>query len=259
MSLAIYCALLFIFGTAIGSFLNVLTARLPKGESLGGRSHCPHCGHQLVAKDLVPVLSYLSLRGKCRYCHSAVSPRYMVIELATGSLFALCGVFFTLPTGDMSALLLARALFIVAVAVTVFVIDLERYEILDSILLVSCAVVFILNVAVPGLLVPSLFAALGAFVFFGLLYLTGGRGKLIGFGDVKLGIFLGLATPGLAVAANIFLAYLIGAACAIPLLALGKKSLKSAVPFGTFLAASTVVTLYVGPQLVAWYLHLIGI
>jgi prepilin signal peptidase PulO-like enzyme (type II secretory pathway) len=252
-----YYLLVFVFGAAIGSFLNVVTQRAPKGRSLGGRSHCPHCSHQLEPTDLVPVLSYVCLGGRCRYCHAKISPRYLVLELVTGILFAATAYFF--PVADVaSGISLLRALFIIAILVLTFVIDLEHYIIVDSIVLVSCVVLALFAVATPSLLVPSLIAAAGAFAFFLLLHLVG-RGRYLGFGDVKLGIFLGLATPGLLAVANIFLAYLIGAAVAIPLLVLGKKQMASKVPFGTFLAVSTVVTLWFGPQLVAWYLRLIGV
>ena len=253
----LFYALLFVFGTAIGSFLNVVILRLPAGETLGGRSHCPNCHHQLAAADLVPVLSYALLGGKCRYCHHKISPRYAAIELATGVLFVATAAFFPVKDGT-SAVVLLRALVIVSTLVPIFVIDLEHYVILDKILLVSGCAVLLLNLATPGAFVPSLIAATGALAFFWTLYAIG-NGKFLGLGDVKLGLFLGLATPGALVAVNIFLAYLIGAAVAIPLLASGKKKLASEVPFGTFLAISTVVTLYVGPQLLAWYIRLVGV
>jgi prepilin signal peptidase PulO-like enzyme (type II secretory pathway) len=203
------------------------------------------------------VFSYVLLGGRCKYCHHRISPRYAIIEAVTAALFVATAAFFPV-TDSASAIALVRALVIVSALVPIFVIDLEHYVILDKILLPSCVAVLLLNLAVPGALVPSLYAAAGAFVFFLLLHLVG-RGRLLGFGDVKLGVFLGLATPGLLVAVNIFLAYLIGAAVAVPLLVLGRKKMASAVPFGTFLAVSTLVTLYVGPQLLAWYVRLIGV
>ena len=264
--------LLFILGAVIGSFLNVVILRMPKDETLGGRSHCMHCKHQLAALDLIPVLSYVGLHGKCRYCGNRISPRYAIIETVTGLLFLITAWFFPVLTASgiaspVAIITFIRALFIVSVLVTIFTIDLEQFLILDRILLPACIVLFLLDLSIDlvsgvglgaSITLHGIAAAAGAFLFFFCLYAVA-RGQLLGFGDVKLGVFLGFATPGLLVALNIFLAYIVGAAVAIPLILLAGKKMKSEVPFGTFLSISTLIVLYCGPQILSWYLRLIGV
>lgn len=115
-----------LLGLAVGSFLNVVIHRLPKGEGLGGRSRCPHCGHTLSPSDLVPVLSYLALRGRCRYCKAPISPRYPLVEGLTGGLFLLTALYF--PPGVEALLVFLFLAFLVALAF----IDLDTQELPDG-------------------------------------------------------------------------------------------------------------------------------
>src|SRR4051812_3628209 len=124
-------ALIFYFGCIIGSFLNVVILRLPQEEQLGGRSHCVHCGHILSSYELVPLLSYVGLRGACRACHSTISPRYFIIETITGLLF-LTAWLLSAPVGVADYLQLLASWVLLASMVVVFMIDFEHYLILDS-------------------------------------------------------------------------------------------------------------------------------
>lgn len=255
----------FIFGAIIGSFLNVVILRLPKGKSLGGRSCCPSCGHHLSAGVLVPLFSYVFLAGRCRYCRARISPRYFIIELATAALFALA--VFMFPVSDTASLLvLLRVWAIIAVAIVVCVIDLEHFLILDRVLFPACLILLVLNFAVDvasrtsagqSLILLGLASAAGLFLFFGALYIAS-KHRWIGQGDVKLALFIGLATPFPFIFLNVILASLIGTLIGLSLVIFAKKKLTLRMPFGSLLAVSTLLVLAIGPQLLAWYVHLIG-
>jgi leader peptidase (prepilin peptidase)/N-methyltransferase len=259
--------ILFIFGLIVGSFLNVVILRLPEGETLGGRSHCPGCGHELAAWELVPLFSFLYLQGKCSSCKRKISPRYFIIELVTGVLFLLAGILLG-KEGLSNPVLLLRAITASAILLVVFVVDLEQYIILDRVLIAGIVLLLSLNIVsdiaypvhmgiVHGFAISGIIAGIaGSVPFFALWYFSGG--KWMGFGDVKLVLFLGLVVGWPLIWVNLFLSFFMGAAYSIiPLLA-GSKTLNSKVPFGTFLSLACLTTLYFGPSLVNWYLHLIG-
>lgn len=252
-------AVIFLFGAIIGSFLNVVILRLPKEQELSGRSRCIHCKHELGAFDLVPIFSFFWLAGKCRYCKKNISWRYPFIEILSGSLLTIGYLFYTGQQSDPNILGFLRIAFIIFVSIIVFAIDYEHYLILDKVIFPSILVLFILNFfllrqsqAATGLLSGLVLAA-----FFLLLHLAS-AGRWMGLGDVKLAVFLGLATPFPLIFINLFLAFGVGAAVGIILMLLGQKNFKSQLPFGTFLSLSTVMTVFFGQQLLDWYLRVIG-
>ncbi|HMQ02212.1 MAG TPA: prepilin peptidase [Candidatus Doudnabacteria bacterium] len=259
--------LVFVFGTAIGSFLNVLIWRLPREQSVSiGRSRCTKCKHNLFARDLIPLLSYLISAGRCRYCNQQIAWRYPVIELVTGSLFAV-SYWLLLPQDWLMWLVLAKTCFIIAVLVAVFVIDFEHYLILDRVVLPATILIFLANFGFDwlfqnqlsnGLAVAGLLGAVAGFLPFYLLWRLS-AGRWMGFGDAKLGLFLGASLGFPLVWLSYLLAFFIGTITAIPLIIFGKKQLSSHLPFGTFLALSAVVVLWFGPELISWYFHLIGV
>lgn len=260
--------LVFIFGSIIGSFLNVLILRLPNGKSIGGRSHCMHCKHELAWLDLVPIFSYLFLRGRCRYCGKRISPRYIIVETITGLLFVTAYLIF-MPAAASAAswIELIRAIFIVVVLILIFAIDLEHFLILDKVIFPAGLALLILNFMLDvfkgsttfnSFTVQGILSAAGLALFFGAIYFFS-DGRWIGFGDVKFSLFLGLATPFPFILVNIFGAFFLGSVIGIILLASGIKKLKSEIPFGTFLALSTAATLFFGPQIIDWYLRLISL
>lgn len=255
----------FVFGAIVGSFLNVVILRMPEEKSMGGRSHCPNCGHELGISDLFPLFSYLFLGGKCRYCKSKISIRYFLIEGLTGFLFALTFAIFAARV-KTSYLEVARLMWIVAVLVVIFVVDLERFLILDKVVLPATIILFILNIAVDvqrhsgfshSLTISGILSGLAVLVLFGAIYFVS-KGTAIGFGDVKFSMFLGLATPGALMAVNLFLCFFFGAIVGMILIAFRNKSLKTKVPLGVFLSASTALTLFFGNDLWLKYLNLIG-
>lgn len=258
----------FIFGAAIGSFLNVVILRTHIGKTLGGRSECPDCHHQLSTPDLIPILSYLLLSGKCRYCRHKLSIQYPLVELSTAILFTLAFLvssqILTSTLNIPNLLSLIFNLFIVSVLIVITVTDLRWGIIPDNIVLPASLVVFVYQIVLNFFLTPdyrlfifNLAAALGIGLFFLLLILVT-KGKGMGGGDLKLSIFIGLALGWPLAILAIFLGFLTGAIGSVMLLILGKKGLKSSIPFGPFLALGALLVMLLGRQVLEIYFKTLG-
>lgn len=221
----------FLIGLAIGSFLNAAAFRYKeKGwlRSLGGRSRCPCCNKTLSWQELIPLLSLFIQRGRCRGCKAKISWQYPLVEFLSGLI-----AIFIPPIGWLP----------VYVLLLISIIDYRHYLIPDSLVLILAGWGLLEHFVVPELIEGLLFrlaAGLGVAVFFGMIIvLTRGRG--IGFGDLKLGAALGLWLGALGVIYALAAAFILGAVWGIGLLALGKKGLKDAVPFGPFLALGAIL------------------
>jgi len=178
--------LVFIFGLIIGSFLNAVIYRLSeKDESVPkGRSYCPQCKHTLTWEDLIPLLSFFLLHGRCRYCKKRISWQYPLVEMFTGLVFL--SIFnFTYVTFETLYLFIIASLLIV-----LFVYDLKHYILPDKILF-SALIVSGIWYVVSGIILSTLYAAFGAALFFFALFALS-KGRAMGFGDVKLALFMGL-------------------------------------------------------------------
>ena len=233
---------------ALGSFLNVVAARLPEGRSLvSPPSSCGGCGTRIAWRDNVPVLSYLLLRGRCRSCDARFGPRYLAVELLTAALVAACFLRFGL-TADAFV-----GAFFVSVLVVLSAIDVERRILPDKIVLPSAVIVLAAQIALhPGQAVEWVAASLGASLFLFLALLAYPRG--MGMGDVKLCLLLG-AMLGWSVAVGLMLGMLAALVPAAVLLARhGAAARKMGIPFGPFLALGAVVALFVGERLLDAYL-----
>lgn len=262
------------FGLIIGSFLNCLIWRLRKSETILGRSYCPQCKHQLAWYDNIPLFSFIFLKGRCRYCHKPISWQYPLVELVAGLLFALSFYYDILSQGGSvlggqflisDFLTLIRDWFLVSIMIIIFIYDLRWYLILDVVSLPACLIVLIFNLAIgfyenneilqnipwQGLLFSGI---IGSSFF--LLQFIISRGKWIGGGDIRLGLLMGLALGWPSIVVALFLAYVLGSVVGLGLIAMGKKQWGSKVPFGVFLSTATLVTLFWGKQLLAWYLGL---
>jgi leader peptidase (prepilin peptidase)/N-methyltransferase len=233
-------------GLAVGSFLNVVAARLPQGKSLSRpRSSCTHCGAEIRPRDNIPLLSYALLRGRCRGCGASIGRRYPVIELTTALLVAACVADF-----GVSWKALAGAVFCVAV-VAISAIDIEHRIVPNRIVLPAALVVLALMLAwKPSLEWPA--AGFGAALFLFLAALAYPRG--MGMGDVKLALLIGIA-----VGRSVPVALMLGMATAlVPSAVLfarhGVAARKMAIPFAPFLALGGVVALFAGNHVVRWYL-----
>jgi leader peptidase (prepilin peptidase)/N-methyltransferase len=236
-------------GLIVGSFLNVVAWRLPRGESLvSPGSRCPGCGAPIRPYDNVPVLSWLLLRGRCRHCGTRVSARYPLVELATAALYVATVV------GRDGAHDIVLGLLLVTVLVPVAIIDFE-HRIIPNRLTLPAAVAAIVAGAIldPGFVPEQLIAGVAGGGFFFLAALAYPRG--MGIGDVKLAAVLGLYL-GRAVASAILIALVAGLVVGIAIMAIKgvKAGRKTKVPFGPFLALGGVIALFAGNALVDAYL-----
>ncbi len=249
-----YAALAFALGAAVGSFLNVCIYRLPRGGSLlRPGSHCPSCQAPIRPRDNVPILSYLALRGRCRSCGGRISLRYPLVESCTGLLAI--ATFWRYGMQPVAPLHFAFA----AALVVVTFIDIEYQIIPDAISLPGIGIGLTASFLVPG--TPAPFdAAIGVLLGGGILYgvalayqrWTGVEG--MGLGDVKLlamiGAFLGWRGIPLCLLVASVTGSVVGLAIAVGL----RKGRRYPIPFGPFLSAGAIATMFFGDPLVRWYL-----
>jgi leader peptidase (prepilin peptidase) / N-methyltransferase len=241
--LLVRAVILFLLGISIGSFLNVLIDRIPKDLSILGRSVCDHCKHKLGILGLIPLLSFIILRGHCRYCGKAISPRNFIVELLTGSLF----VFTSYSLGTFNAELL-YTLFIISVLIAIFFIDLKHQIIPDNITYPAILVSLLYLLFNEQILINNFVSGASASLFFFSLFLiTKGRG--LGFGDIKLAFLLGLFLGSAKVVVAIYTAFLTGAAFGLILILWRKKGLKDKIAFGPFLVLGTLISYFFGEEI----------
>ena len=245
-------------GLTFGSFLNVCIARLPAHQSIATpASHCPRCDAPIRARDNIPVISWLWLRGRCRSCNARISPQYPLVELGTAALFVAC----VLRTGaSWQTLVGAVACFLL---LGLAVMDWQTMLLPDAFTLPGIAIGFLLRVFAPGnqhrlrvamhvLRDAAIAAALLLMVW--TLYHLLRRREGLGLGDVKLlamiAAFLGLAVTLFAFFVGVLAAALFG----VGLLALRRTRGSDRIPFGSFLATAGIAAIFIGRPAIAWYL-----
>jgi prepilin signal peptidase PulO-like enzyme (type II secretory pathway) len=251
----------FILGLAFGSFALATAWRIRKKKNFTtDTSECEHCHHKLAAKDLVPLASWLLLRGKCRYCNKKISRLLPAAEL-TGGIFFLTSFAFwpdvlDTPLGYVRAALWACALVLLLI---LFFYDLQWYLLPNKLMYPLWSVAFIdaiLRLAQTPTRATGIAAVFAVAVAAGLFYVfyEVSRGAWIGFGDVRLGVAIGLllGSPWLAGLA-LFTASLVGILASLPSMLLKKKSLKSKVPFGPLLIIGLIVARLWGADIIDWY------
>lgn len=250
-----------VLGLLIGSFLNVVIAREPKGESVvRPRSACPACGTPIAARDNLPVVSYLLLRGQARCCGAPISSRYPLVELGTGVAFGVVAAW-TGPSWRLPALL-----YLVAIAIPLIAIDLADHRLPDLITLPSypigaaLLVVAALGEGEPHRLITAAACGVGLWLFYDVLHILYRSG--MGFGDVKLGGILGMYLGWFGVRYAImgtFFGFLVGAVLGLALMLAGRANRKTPIPFGPFMLLGAFLALAVGGPLADWYLSAAGI
>ncbi|MBT5807717.1 prepilin peptidase [Candidatus Uhrbacteria bacterium] len=243
----------FIIGTLIGSFLNVTIFRVHDDRSVvKGRSKCMKCEEAIDVKDLVPVLSYLNLRGRCRKCKSVISWQYPVIEIVTGLLFVAAWM-----ASGMGLMFVRDAIF-VSYLIIIFVYDLRHMMILDKFTVPAMIIAVLLNLWLGYIPAWSILA--GGLVLAGFFYIQFAisKGGWVGGGDIRMGALMGFMLGLEHGLVALFIAYLLGAVVSVGLMLFGKAGRKTPIPFGTFLTVSTVVVLFCGGGIVEWYLGLFG-
>lgn len=245
--------LIFVGGLVLGSFFNALIYRIGHNMSVArGRSKCPYCGHVLGFFDLIPVISYLLLRGRCRYCKKHIGWHYPVIELTTASIAL--GLYAHYGLSDTLLLALVAIVFLIPL----FIIDARYYIVPDSI---SIPAIFCVVLVQWWRAEPVSSLLLGAAVaggFFLAQYVVS-HGRWIGEGDIRLGVLMGVCLGFPLTIVALALAYISGAFVGIGLLVAKKKTMSSPLPFGTMLTAATLVTMVYGDMLLRVYLGFIGL
>lgn len=270
-------AVLLVVGLCMGSFVNALVWRLHEQESqkrkkkqdkkylqelsvLKGRSMCPSCKHGLGVKDLIPVLSWLSLGGKCRYCKKPISAQYPVVELATAALFVGSYIWWPMPFTTAQTLLFILWLPLLVGFMALIVYDF-RWMLLPNRIVYplayiagAFAVISVVSAEKPGmaLINTTLAVIIGGGLFYALYQVS--NGKWIGGGDVRLGWILGLiaGTPARS-ALFIFIAALLGTVISLPLMASHKMKRNSIIPFGPFLIIGLIIVQLFGHSILFWY------
>lgn len=252
---------IFIFGLIIGSFLNVVIWRLHKEESIltKTRSYCVKCRHKLGIRDLVPLFSFIFLRGKCRFCKKKISWQYPLVELTTGILFVLVILKYSIFNIQYlfdcnSVLLIIKGWVFACFLIIIFVYDLKYYLILDKVTVPAMILAVVLNLILGIIWWKLLLAAIIGGGFFWLQYVIS-KGKWVGGGDIRLGVLMGLMLAWPQIITALFFAYVTGAIIGVGLITVKKKTMKSAVPMGTFLTIGTVIALLYGEQVLNWYLN----
>jgi len=245
---------IFALGAIVGSFLNVLGLRWNSGVGFGGRSFCPSCSKKLSWWELVPVLSYLSLRGKCFGCKSKISIQYVVVEILTGLVFVT--VYTSLLPGDslINLLFIVQYLLFViifSIYIVITIYDLRHKIIPNNLVYVSIILALIMRLILGGGLLDYI-AGPVIFVFFGSIWFLS-KGRAMGFGDAKLGLSIGLLLGGAMGLSAIVLAFWIGAVFGLvsiaiprlsPLLSGAKNiTMKSEIPFAPFMVLGAWISL----------------
>lgn len=259
----------FLFGLIIGSFLNSVIYRIKTKKSIVFvRSHCPFCNKTLKWYELIPLISFVLQKGHCRYCKAKISFQYPLVELATGLIFvfiAMSNIKCQLSNVKCQMLNILNLnlwylWFISSIFIIVFVYDYLYWEIPDSPLIFGFLIIILfklwnLNFNFLKFFSNPLFPALVSFLFFGLIWLIS-KGKWMGFGDVKLGAFLGLLLGWPQIFLALFLSFGLGAILGIVLIIFKKASLKSKIPFAPFLIIGSFIALFFYQEIIKWYFSL---
>lgn len=248
--------LVIIYGLLIGSFLNVLIYRIPREESIAfPGSHCPECDHKLRWYDNIPVVSYLTLRGKCRYCGVQISAQYPLIESLNAIVYVVLYIFFGWSIDFVAFALIASVLIAIAG------IDLKEQIIPDSLVL-SVLVIevlhktlnYFINGASPRLADSLLGLVIAGGIF--LLIVIVSKGGM-GGGDVTLIGALGFVLGVKGILLTIFFSFILGAIISIFLLASGLKTRKDPIPFGPFIILGFFIVLLWGNGIISWYFDIL--
>jgi leader peptidase (prepilin peptidase)/N-methyltransferase len=259
-----------LLGLAVGSFLNVVVYRVLHGGSpFQGRSRCPKCKHKIAWYDNIPLLSFLLLRGRCRWCKKRISLQYPVLEGLVAALFVwwyVMGRFFFRLTKEPYQTLQPLFWLMVGLFLLLLVVADLFYGLWPDIfvvLLLGLTLVYRLLLALAGVMQ---WADFGIYCFSGvaagvafLLLVLGTRGKGMGWGDVKLVSVMGLILGWPKILVAVMVAFLTGAVAGLILVVTGKKNLKQTIPFGPFLIGGTVVALIWGQQVWSGYVNLLGL
>lgn len=236
--------IIILLGLIVGSFLSMLIPRLHFEEKgiFFGRSHCGKCKKTLGTRDLIPVFSYLINLGRCRFCKKKISIFYPAIELTTALTFA--ALYFHNPSIEV----LIPNLVNFSILIFIFFYDLRFKEIHDAVMLPGIVLAFLFAVVSGNISDASIGAAIG-FFFFGFQYWIS-KGRWIGIGDLRIGVFMGLILGWERMLLALFIGYILGSLIGIALIIKNKANMKTALPLGPFLVAGTVISFFFAEELI---------
>ena len=243
----IFYLIFIIAGLAVGSFLEVVIYRVPRKLSIvRPASFCPNCKKKIAFYDNIPVLSYIILRGRCRYCKSKIPATSLLVEIITSLLFLANYIIFGLSINTAIGIIFCCAL------IAVSFIDIE-FKIIPNVIVLPLTVVGLsLNIAYdPSNWWMPLAFSVGAFVFMLMIHLISPRG--MGMGDVKLSLMAG-AFLVRNVVSGLFLGFLLGSLYGLSLIIIKRKKLKQAIPFGPFISLGSIISLFWGNNILKWYI-----
>lgn len=255
--LTIYYTITFLLGISLGSFLNALVWRTRENISIkNDRSMCPHCRRRLTWYENIPIISYIFLKGKARRCGKKISCQYPIVELLMGILFVF--VFYFHSKGEMVLTPeMVRDWFIVFNLGFIFLYDLKYQEILDFSTIPSIIILVLFSPAIGWHSWQSVGLAMliGGGFFFAQYIIS--RGKWIGGGDIRLGLFMGVILGWPNIILGLFAAYIIGVIFSLSLIAIKKQKFDGETPFGTYLVIGTLFAMFWGDFIVSWYIGLL--
>lgn len=235
MIYVVYCYI-FILGASFGSFLNVLASRLPKGISILGRSKCSNCHHTLGFLDLVPIFSFIFLRGKCRYCKTKISYLHPLFEVVCGSIL----LAFIIKLNFVFSLSNILTLILVLIMLLIALTDYYYQIILDEYLVLVFIIGLLLNFTRLSQVLPSAFFA--GFLFW-LVYFWS-KGTAMGYADIKYVFVVGFVLTFTSLFLGIYLAFLTGGIVSAILILMRQKKIKSTIAFGPFLSVGFLIALW---------------
>lgn len=248
----------FIIGIVFGSFFNVCIYRIPEKLSVANPpSHCYNCNKRLKPLDLVPILSWIFLKGKCRYCGQKISPRYALVELLSGILFTIIYIRFGY---DLETF---YYMFLVSLLIIITFIDLDHYIIPDSLIIIGSIFAVVFNlftgiVSLKSMVIGALVCGGGMLLLIYLIELVVKK-EVMGGGDIKLfamlGLFLGLKGGLLTILLSVYVGAIYGI-ITIVYSKIKKQEYNSMIPYGPFISVGAIVYVLYGTQIINWYLNL---
>lgn len=245
--------LLYILGLIVGSFSNVCIYRIPRNESIiYPASHCPKCSTTILAKDNIPLLSYILLKGRCRNCGSRISIKYPVVEFLTGLIYVIIYLIYGFSIQFLIYLILLSVLTIITF------IDLNEKIVPDVITLPGIVIGLILSFFVPY--ISFINSALGVVIGGGIILIIALAGfaifkkEAMGGGDIKLAAMIGAFLGWRYIIISLFLGFFLGALTGIILILSKTKKREDAIPFGPFIVLGSIITLLWGGKIITWYI-----
>ncbi|MEX2052900.1 MAG: prepilin peptidase [Candidatus Paceibacterota bacterium] len=251
---------IFLIGLVVGSFINVVVYRLPKGRTfISGRSSCTNCLKQIEWYDLIPVVSFFALKARCRNCKTAISWQYPLAELYSGAMFL-----FSFQIFSENLVYWLFSLFLIEIFLILALIDWQNLILPDSVILAAIAVTLIFGVyqrfwdnAPSGGVIGNILSrgnVSAALLFFAVIFLIWflSKGEWIGLGDAKLVGVIGLAFGMLGATFIIYGAVFLGMIAGLIILMAKKGDMKTKLPFGTFLSVSATIYIFFGHEIISW-------